>query len=237
MEKLSGKKRAAAPAALALLLLAAGALGLGLAGCEDWEDMWHILSTGELYWEKNSGGGGGNEGGEGEEERGVYAFRYEANGGELDGGTPESDIVEGETVTLPPSGSRVEYTLTGFTLSGAAEGAFTPGGEFTMPAGDVTAVANWTETAITIANGKFILARVDLPVGPYVIQWKEKDDNEAVFHYLFDEEGVLNFAQWDQEAQRLYKDRVIELLDSSLTRGMFYSAVRKFKDTGRTYVE
>ncbi|GAB6392655.1 MAG: S-layer homology domain-containing protein [Treponematales bacterium] len=114
-----------------VLFAAAGALalalGLGLGGCKD---AWRILTTGDLYWEND---------------KKEYAFRYDSSGGELYDGTPEGDIAEGTTVTLPSSGGREGYTLAGFTLSGAAEGDFNPGDTFTMPAGEVTAAANWTE--------------------------------------------------------------------------------------------
>jgi hypothetical protein len=132
MEKFGGKVQTAA-------LLAMGALALGLGGCGD---AWRILTTGEFYWDDN-----------GKEEKAVYAFRYDPSGGELYGGTPEGDIAEGETVTLPSSGGREGYTLTGFTLNGAAEGAFNPGDTFTMPAGEVTAAANWTEVRNLINLG------------------------------------------------------------------------------------
>jgi hypothetical protein len=137
MEKFGGKVQTAALAAL----LAMGALALGLGGCKD---AWRILTTGELYWEDDDG--------DEEEEKAVYAFRYDPSGGELYGGTPEGDIAEGETVTLPSSGGREGYTLTGFTLSGAAEGGFNPGDTFTMPAGEVTAAANWTQTFINLGD-------------------------------------------------------------------------------------
>jgi hypothetical protein len=138
MEKCSGKVQTAALAAL--LAMGALALALGLGGCKD---AWRILTTGEFYWEDDDG----------DEEKAVYAFRYDPSGGELYGGTPEGDIAEGTTVTLPSSGGREGYTLTGFTLSGAAEGGFNPGGEFTMPAGEVTAAANWTEVQNLINLG------------------------------------------------------------------------------------
>ncbi|GAB6391622.1 MAG: hypothetical protein MdMp014T_0995 [Treponematales bacterium] len=129
MEKCSGKVQTAALAAL----LAMGALALG--GCGD---AWRILTTGDLYWEND-----------GKKE---YAFRYDPSGGELYDGTPEGNIAEGTTVTLPSSGGREGYTLTGFTLSGATEGAFNPGDTFTMPAGEVTAAANWTQTFINLGD-------------------------------------------------------------------------------------
>ncbi|GAB6390852.1 MAG: hypothetical protein MdMp014T_0225 [Treponematales bacterium] len=130
MEKCSGKVQTAALAAL----LAMGALALG--GCGD---AWRILTTGEFYWDDNG--------------KKVYAFRYDPSGGELYDGTPEGDIAEGTTVTLPSSGGREGYTLTGFTLSGATEGDFNPGDTFTMPAGEVTAKAEWTEVRNLINLG------------------------------------------------------------------------------------
>ncbi|GAB6393001.1 MAG: hypothetical protein MdMp014T_2374 [Treponematales bacterium] len=73
----------------------------------------------------------------------VSALSYEANGGALSGGTPAGGIARGATVTLPSSGSKTGYALTGFTLSGALTGTKAPGGAFTMPAGAVTATAEW----------------------------------------------------------------------------------------------
>ncbi|GAB6392537.1 MAG: S-layer family protein [Treponematales bacterium] len=120
-----------------VLFAAAGALALalGLGGCKD---AWRILTTGDLYWDDN-----------GKKE---YAFRYDSSGGELYDGTPEGNIAEGTTVTLPSSGGREGYTLAGFTLSGATEGGFNPGDTFTMPAGEVTAKAEWTAVVVVVRN-------------------------------------------------------------------------------------
>jgi len=81
----------------------------------------------------------------------IYQLTYIDNGGTLSGGTPAGNIEYDALVTLPSSGTRAEYTLTSFTLSGALEGIADPGGTFYMPAGAVTAAANWhKDSGITI---------------------------------------------------------------------------------------
>jgi len=81
---------------------------------------------------------------------GGYSLTYNANGGELTGGTPEGSIAYGTMVTLPTSATKTGYTFTGFTLSGATSGSYGTGVTFTMPAGAVTATANWTPITYTI---------------------------------------------------------------------------------------
>jgi len=81
----------------------------------------------------------------------LYNLTYNSNGGTLYGGTAAGSITYGTTVTLPTSGTKSGYTLTGFTLTGALTGSFAPGATFTMPAGTVTAAANWTAITSTYA--------------------------------------------------------------------------------------
>ncbi|GAB6392230.1 MAG: InlB B-repeat-containing protein [Treponematales bacterium] len=166
----------------------------------------------------------------------TYALSYEANGGALSGGTPAGSIAEGTTVTLPSSGSRERYTLTGFTLSGALTGTKTPGAAFTMPAGAVTATAEWTPVVVTIGSGRFIMAgRVENIC--FVERWSGAevdygDTTREKFHYYFDAERVLDFTKWDQEAQRLLSWHIIDPLEYDETAGGVYIAVRRFTDTG-----
>jgi uncharacterized repeat protein (TIGR02543 family) len=73
-----------------------------------------------------------------------YAYTLSnGGGGTFSGGTATGSIAYGATVTLPASGTRSGYALTNFTLSGALTGAYSKGDAFAMPAGAVTATANW----------------------------------------------------------------------------------------------
>jgi hypothetical protein len=171
----------------------------------------------------------------------VYAFRYDLSGGKLYGGTPEGGIAEGTTVTLPSSGGREGYTLSGFTLSGALVETKAPGGEFTMPAGAVTATAEWTPVVVTIGSGRFIMAGREENIC-FVEKWSvaeadygDGDTTEDKFHFYFDEERVLDFTRWDQEAQQRYKYHIIDPLEYDTTAGGSYIAVRRFTDTGEIY--
>jgi hypothetical protein len=84
---------------------------------------------------------------------GGYALSYDANGGTLSGGTPAGNYAGGEIVWLPSSGSKAGYVLTNFTLD--TTGVLfvgtqtTPGSTFMMPAGAVTATAEWTLLPLT----------------------------------------------------------------------------------------
>ncbi|GAB6390918.1 MAG: InlB B-repeat-containing protein [Treponematales bacterium] len=153
----------------------------------------------------------------------TYALSYEANGGALSGGTPAGSIAEGTTVTLPSSGSKTGYALTGFTLSGALTGTKTPGAAFTMPAGAVTAKAEWTDRFIIAESER---ERNTWCVSPYL------DLDEGTFYYLFDAERRLDFTKWDQEAQGLYMWHIIDPLEYDTTAAGCYIAVRRFTDTG-----
>ncbi|GAB6393532.1 MAG: hypothetical protein MdMp014T_2905 [Treponematales bacterium] len=88
--------------------------------------------------------------------------------------------------------------------------------------------------------------------GGFIMAWKEEnicfvapwsgaevdygDATKEYFYYLFDEERVLDFTRWDQEAQRLYSWHIIVPLEYEMTGGN-YLAVRRFTDTGEIYTE
>jgi len=81
----------------------------------------------------------------------TFILAYAEDGGTLSGGTAAGDVRISKLVMLHPSGAKTGYTLVDYTLSGPESGEKEPGETFRMPAGDVTATANWKPIIYTIA--------------------------------------------------------------------------------------
>jgi hypothetical protein len=94
------------------------------------------------------------------------------------------------------------------------------------------------DTEVTIGSGRFVIAWKKGNTC-YVDGWDAEevdygDGTKDYFYFLYDEERVLDFTRWDQEAQRLYSFHIIDPLEYDKTGGN-YIAVRRFTDTGEIY--
>ena len=77
-----------------------------------------------------------------------YTVTYKANGGTNPPADPNSPYYAGVEVTVlgQESMTRTNYTFTGWNTASDGSGTpYTPGDKFTMPAGNVTLYAQWTQ--------------------------------------------------------------------------------------------
>jgi hypothetical protein len=112
-------------------------------------------------------------------------------------------------------------------------------------ANDYTLYALWEdeEGTVTTVYG-FVIA--DTKWGVYFVdalgEWAGNSDEpendfvsntpEEIFHFLYDKERLLNYADWNKAAQWSYGYHVVDPLEYDETAGGQYLAVRRFRDTG-----
>jgi hypothetical protein len=152
-----------------------------------------------------------------------------------DGGVGGTETVQASLhkpmpdITVPEN---PPYAFAGYWTgkNGTGTQYYTAGGTTARPwdmAGDRTLYAYWEEEGtITISdNDHFIMVEPDFYVSCFF------DLNEAAFHFHFDEERLLNYANWNKAAQWFYMYHIVEILDGEQLPGGCY-AVRSFRDTG-----
>jgi uncharacterized repeat protein (TIGR02543 family) len=154
-----------------------------------------------------------------------YTYSLSNGGGSLSGGDASGSVTYGATVTLPTSGTRSGYTLTDFTLSGGLTGAYSKGATFIMPAGAVTATANWTATTYSItynlnggsgaANSTYTIesSAITLPTptrsGKVFMGWYERSDFTGDIVTSIPQGSTGNktfYAKWDFTTSAQYRE-------------------------------